>query len=135
MSSPTPTSRSPWGRRVAWATAGLFFISSLFPVASGLSKHTESFPKWWGTLDVGVALLLALSVLVMQALGRARLDKRAEDASYRAYRVLIHAIFGGLVVFAVAGDQVNWSGCLSGLAWRFWLLLYCLPVWFASRTW
>ncbi|MGA2866926.1 MAG: hypothetical protein ABSF95_20825 [Verrucomicrobiota bacterium] len=121
-----------WGRRIAFATAGVFFVSSLFPLAAGISKHTDAFPKWWGTLDVGIAFVLALLVLVMQAFARGKLDKQAEESSYRAHRILIHAIFVGFVVFALIGERVNWGSCLSGFAWRFWLLLYCLPSWFAS---
>lgn len=49
--------------------------------------------------------------------------------SYRAYRILIHGIFAMLVAFFLFGSRVVWSNCLTGLAWRAWLLLYALPAW------
>jgi len=30
------------------------------------------------------------------------------------------------------GDRRVWINCLSGFAWRAWLLLYCLPAWFTA---
>ena len=54
-----------------------------------------------------------------------------EEETYRAYRVLIHGIFVLLVVFAFFGNHIVWSQCLSGIAWRTWLLLYALPAWIA----
>ena len=57
------------------------------------------------------------------------MNKPAEDASYRAYRVLIHGILAMLVVFFLFGDRIVWSNCLTGFAWRAWLLCYGLPAW------
>ena len=72
-------------RPFAWAVAVLFLFSWTFPVAAGLAKDT-SFPKWWGTVDVGVAFVLAISAFVIQALIRP--DKHSEDACYRIDRTL-----------------------------------------------
>src|SRR5215467_6520242 len=58
-------------------------------------------------------------------------NKEVEDISYRAYRILLHGIFATIVVFFLMGDRIMWINCLSGFAWRTWLLLYCLPEWFA----
>jgi hypothetical protein len=129
---PTTEARSVWGRRIAVAAAVVFFVSLVFPVTSGISRDTASFPRWWGPLDVGVAFLLGALVLAVFGLADGRMSKRAEDACYQAYRILIHAIFGLLVVFFLWGDQVVWPACLTGLAWRYWLLLYSLPAWFAA---
>ena len=118
------------GRPLAIAAAVVFCISSAFPVVAGFVKDTESWPQWWGVLDVSIAFVLGILAIAILALGHNRVDKRAEDASYRAYRVLIHAIFAMLVVFFLFGDQIVWIQCLIGLAWRFWLLLYSLPSWF-----
>ncbi len=54
---------------------------------------------------------------------------QVEIASYHAYRVVIHGIFALLVVFVFFGDRIVWPNCLSGLAWRYWLLLYCVAAW------
>jgi hypothetical protein len=119
-----------WARPLAIAAAVVFGISSVFPVVAAFVKDAESWPKWWGVLDVAIAFVLALLALAVTALTRDRVDQHAEDASFRAYRVLIHGIFALLVLFVVVGDGIVWSQCLSGFAWRFWLLCYCLPAWF-----
>ncbi|HEV2947707.1 MAG TPA: hypothetical protein VGX70_10045 [Gemmataceae bacterium] len=125
-------SRALWGRRFAVAAAIVFLISSAFPVVAGLSHDTESFPEWWGTLDVAIAFLLAILVFVILGLAHGHVNKQAKDASYRAYRVLIHAIFAMLVIFVLCGDRIVWPNCLTGFAWRFWLLLYSLPAWLTA---
>jgi hypothetical protein len=47
---------------------------------------------------------------------------------------LIHGIFAMLVVFFLFGDRIVWTNCLTGFAWRAWLLLYGLPAWFSVFT-
>jgi hypothetical protein len=123
---PTP----PWGRALAIAAAVVFFISSVFPVVAGFVKDREAWPEWWGVLDVSTALVLAILVLAVMALANGRVNKGAEEASYRAYRVLIHGVFGLLVVFFLWGNEIAWGNCLTGFGWRYWLLLYALPAWF-----
>ena len=40
-----------------------------------------------------------------------------------------------VVVFFLFGDRIIWINCLTGFAWRAWLLLYTLPAWVtALRT-
>ena len=121
-----------WGHPLAVATAVVFFISSAFPVAAGLSMNTASFPGWWGMLDVGIAFILALLAIVVLALAQGQVTRQAEDATYRAYRVLIHGILAMLVVFFLLGDRIVWVNCLTGFAWRAWLLLYSLPAWLTA---
>jgi hypothetical protein len=123
-----------WGRPLAIATAAVFLISSAFPVTAGLSKNTESFPKWWGVLDMGIAFILALLAIIILALAQGRVTKQAEDASYRAYRILTHGIFAMMVAFFLLGDRIVWANCLTGFAWRTWLLLYTLPAWFTALS-
>ena len=118
------------GRPLAIAAAVVFIISSVFPVVAGFVKDRGAWPKWWGVLDVSIAFVLAILALAILALAGGRMNKQVEDASYRAYRVLIHGIIAVLAVFFLLGDWIVWSNCLTGFAWRFWLLLYCLPAWF-----
>jgi hypothetical protein len=118
-----------WGRPLALIAAVLFVISWIFPLAAGLSKDTSSFPKWWGKLDVGLAAVLAILALLILAIVQRKVSKQAEDASYRVYRVLIHGILALSVVFIFFGDRITWVNCITGFAWRTWLLLYCLPAW------
>ncbi|SPE59237.1 membrane hypothetical protein [Verrucomicrobia bacterium] len=116
----------------AIVTAVVFFVSAVFPLVAAFVRDTQSWPKWWGTLDVGSAFVLAGLVLATQALARERVNQGTERVTYRTYRVLIHLIFVGLVVFFLAGDRIAWSQCLTGLLWRAWLLLYALPWWLAA---
>src|SRR5262249_32829319 len=89
----------------------------------------ESFPKWWGVLDVGIAFVLAILALVVLALPQGKVTRQAEDASYRAYRFLIHGILVLCMVFIYAGDRIIGINCITGFGWRTWLLLYSLPAW------
>jgi len=119
-----------WSHPLAIATAVTFCVSTAFPVVAGLSKNTGAFPKWWGIADVTVALFLAAMALAIVAAAQGKISKQANEATYRAYRVLIHGIFVMLVVFFLAGERITWINCLTGLGWRAWLLLYTLPSWF-----
>jgi len=88
----TVEARERWGRPLAVFTAVVFVVSSLFPLGAGLAKDPEAFPKWWGPLDVGIAFFLAVLTLVVMALAGRKFSKPVEDATYRAYRVLIHGL-------------------------------------------
>jgi len=127
--SPSPPI-PPWGRNFALAVAAVFLISLVFPIGAGLSKDTSAFPKWWGLMDVTLAFMLGCLTVVIFVLAHGKVTSRAEAASYRVYRQLIHIIFVLLLVFLVFGDQITWINGLPGLAWRAWLLLYSLPTWF-----
>jgi hypothetical protein len=120
-----------WECPLALTAATVFFISSAFPVVAAFVKDTAAWPRWWGVLDVGIAFVLAGLAFAVIGFGQGKVNKQAEDASYRAYRILIHLIFALLLVFVFLGDRIVWSNCLTGLAWRAWLLLYSLPAWFA----
>ena len=121
-----------WCRPLAITTAAGFIASSAFPVVAGLSKNTESFPKWWGRLDVGLAFVLAILVFVIIGLTQGTVDRQAEDASYRTYRVLNHGILALGVVVMLFGDRIIWLNCVTGFLWRTWLLVYCLPWWLTA---
>jgi hypothetical protein len=108
----------------------VFCISSAFPVVAGFVTNRETWPKWWGALDVAIAFVLVLLAWAVIGFAQGKVNKPAEDASYRAYRVLIHGILVMLVVFLLFGDRIVWSNCLTGFAWRAWLLFYGLPTWF-----
>src|SRR5262245_21607129 len=83
---------APVRRPLAIAAAVVFLISSLFPLVAGFVRNTESWPKWWGVLDVSIAFVLAILAFAIMAVAHGNVDKRGEDFSYRAYRVLIHGI-------------------------------------------
>jgi hypothetical protein len=119
-------------RPLAIVAAVLFVVSSVFPAVAGLTRDTSSFSPWWGVMDVTLAAVLAAVAFAVVGTAGSRVDRLAIDRSYRAYRVLIHGIMAMLVLFFLFGDRIVWTNCLTGFAWRTWLLLYCLPAWFAS---
>src|SRR4051794_22787613 len=107
-----------WGRPQAVATAVVFGISTVFPAVAAFVKDTASWPRWWGVLDVSIAFGLALLAFLVLGLAQGRVDTHAEEASYRAYRILIHGLFAMLVVFVFFGERIVWANCLTGFAWR-----------------
>lgn len=119
-----------WSRPLAVATAAIFCVSTVFPVVAGLSNNSGTFPKWWGITDVVLAFVLAAMVFAVMVTANGKINKQAEDATYRAYRILSHGILAMLVVFFLAGERITWINCLTGFGWRAWLLLYALPSWF-----
>lgn len=121
--------RTRWTRLLAIGSAIVFVISAVFPLGAGLSHDTSRFPHWWGTADVTIAFLVALLAFAVLGIGQSRINKRVEEVTYRAYRILIHGIFVLLVCFVFFSTYIVWSQCLSGVAWRSWLLLYVLPAW------
>jgi hypothetical protein len=121
-----------WGPPLAIATAVVFFISSLFPLVAGLARDTSTFPRWWGILDVGIAFILAALAIALIALAQRHVARKAHDATYRAYRILIHGLMVLMIVFLLFGDRIVWTNCLPGFAWRTWLLLYAMPAWFTA---
>jgi protein-S-isoprenylcysteine O-methyltransferase Ste14 len=99
----------------------------VFPVVAAFVKDTQSLPKWWGILDVGIAFILVVLILMIQAFARDRVSQQAKESSYRAYRILLHGIFLMLLVFFIPGDRIIWTWCLIGFAWPGWLLFsFCL---------
>lgn len=119
-------------RAFALAAAILFLLSWVFPIGAGLAKDTSAFPKWWGTVDVAVAFVLAIAAFGIQMLVRGRVDQRAEDTTYRIYRTLTHGIIAVAVLVMLAGDRITWASCATGFLWRTWLALYILPWWIAA---
>lgn len=119
-------------RPLAVAAAAVFFVSSLFPLVAAFVKDAQSWPRWWGELDVGLAFVLAALAFVLLAVARDRINQQVKESAYRAYRILNHGVFAILVVFFLAGDRIIWKQCLTGFAWRTWLLLYVLPAWIAA---
>jgi hypothetical protein len=121
-----------WSRRFCVVVAVVFVVSLVFPTAAGLAHGTTVFPKWWGALDVLWSFVLAILVIVLLALTKGEVGKDAEVAAYRTYRILIHVIFAFGLLYVFAGNRIVWINCLSGFAWRFWLLMYSLPAWIAA---
>ena len=119
---------------MALAVALIFVVSSAFPVVAGLSRDTSSLSPWFGRIDVGVALVLTVLAFVMVGRAEGKITAQATQSSYRADRALLHGILALVVVFFLFGDRIAWINCLTGFAWRAWLLLYCLPAWFTAMA-
>jgi hypothetical protein len=119
-------------RPLAIATAIAFAISTAFPTAACLVADPAALPRVWGVLDVAVAAILAGLAITVAAMAEKRVDARAREATYRIYRVLLHGLLAGVVIFLTLGDRITWTSCLVGFAWRAWLLLYTLPAWLVA---
>ena len=83
------------GRPIEIATAIVFCISSVFPAVAAFVHNRESWPQWWGVLDVGLAFLLGVLALAVLGIAQGKVTKQAEEASYRAYRILTHGYSQG----------------------------------------
>jgi hypothetical protein len=137
QASRNPTALTPellptWGRPLALATAAMFCISLVFPAVAAFVRDRESWPKWWGVLDVTVALVLAVAAIALLGVTHNQPDRQAEHASFVAYRFLSYGLLVFGVVFMISGDRIVWANCLTGFAWRAWLLVYSLPCWFTA---
>ena len=119
-------------RFLAIATAVVFCISTIFPVAAALHGNASSLPKIVGVIDVIVAFTLVGMAIVLYARMQGRVTTDAEHSAYGAYRVLTHSIVVLLLVFFLFGDRIAWSIGLVGIAWRAWLLFYTLPTWYTA---
>jgi hypothetical protein len=109
-------------------------VLHIFGVSCGrwaLEKH-EFLPKMVGDAGCWFGFVLAALAFLVMVVAAGKVDGKITDVSYRTYRVLIHGIFVMMVVFFLFGDRIVWINCLSGFAWRAWLLLYCLPAWFSA---
>lgn len=124
--------RQALNRPLAIATAIAFAISTAFPIGACLVDDTAALPRIWGVLDVAIAAILALLAVSIAAIAEKRVDASAREATYRMYRVLLHGLLVGVVIFLTLGDRINWNSCLVGFAWRAWLLLYALPAWLVA---
>src|SRR2546425_9392843 len=98
-----------WTRRLAVATAIVFFVSTAFPVVAGLSRNPAGLPRAWGMLDVVCAFVFTSMAIVMTVLVGRFIPKAAEAAAYRAYRFLTHGILGMVVIFLLVGDRIAWA--------------------------
>ena len=122
-------------RSLAIATAVMFCVSTLFPLTAAVYPNAEGLPRVVGVLDGIIAFAVVIMAMVLHARTQGKVTKDDHAAAYRAYRVLMHAILGLLVVFFLLGDRIAWSILLVGLAWRAWLLVYTMPAWYmALRT-
>ena len=55
-------------RAIAITAAVLFVLSWIFPVGAGLVRNPTSLPKWWGTVDVALAFVVAVGALFLYLL-------------------------------------------------------------------
>jgi len=78
-------------RAIAQTAALLFVLSWIFPVAAGLVKNPTSLPRWWGTVDVALAFVVAVGAFGIQILSYGNVDKQ-ERTTYRIYRSSLHAL-------------------------------------------
>lgn len=119
-------------RSFASAAAILYVLSWIFPVGAGLVRNPTILPPWWGTVDAALAFVVAVAALGIQGLAHGKVDKQAEQTTYRIYRSAMHVLLAVAVLVMLGGDRINWANCATGFLWRTWLLLYILPSWLAA---
>jgi hypothetical protein len=119
-------------RSLAIATAVVFGISTIFPIVASLLQDASSLPRVVGVTDGVLAFVLVVMTMTLWVRTQGKVTKDAEDAAYRAYRVLNHAIIVLLLVFFLFGNRIAWNIGLVGIAWRAWLLFYTLPAWYTA---
>ena len=106
-------------------TAGLFVVSSLFPIVAACLPPDP--PRWLGVADVTVAALLAAAALTLAG----RTGHATSDADlatgFRLVRFVAYGIPCLLVLFFLAGSRVNWQVLVIGLGWRAFLLVMVAP--------
>src|ERR1700752_4908895 len=93
-------------------------------------QEYRGLPDMVGHSGCCLAFVLAAMVFTVMVAAHGKISRQADDATYRAYRILTHEIFVMLVVFFLAGERITWIDCLTGFGWRAWLLLYALLSWF-----
>lgn len=113
-------------RALGCTCVALFVVSTAFPLIAGILNQSRP-PLWLGVADVVVAAILFCAVAVLVGRGRGAITDRHRLAALRATQGVIGVIPALLVAYFVAGDRVNWTVLVIGLAWRGWLLLYSLP--------
>jgi len=115
-------------RALLVAGAGLFIVSSLFPVAASLLR-VDRLPTWVGVADVALAACLVVSGMVIVSKKPSAFAPLVVATAFRLYRALSGTFLVLLVVFFVLGDRLRWDILLPGLAWRAWVLVIVAPSW------
>ncbi len=75
-------------RSLALATAALFVVSSIFPIAAGLTHDTSMYPSWWGITDVSLAFVLAIMAMAVQTTGQDRITSEVDAATTGALQLI-----------------------------------------------
>lgn len=120
------------GRALVGLAAVLFIVSTTFPIVASVWPMGR-VSIWAGMVDVGLAFVLVLLAMWIEARGRGGVDDRTRRASHRGYRVVMSVPLVLLVTFFLAPHVFRWDVLLPGLAWRAWLLCYSLPA--ACAVW
>ncbi len=115
-----------YGRPLIILGTALFAVSLAFPLLASLLPDNAR-PSWIGVLDVTLVLILAGVMIGIETAARGQVDTQAQQTSYRGYRIVLHLPIVLLILFFIAGEQIQWGILLPGLAWRTWLGLYILP--------
>jgi len=50
-------------------------------MVAGFVRNTDSWPNWWGVLDVCLAFVLGILSIAVMALAHDKVDKRAEEVA------------------------------------------------------
>lgn len=110
---------------LARALAGLWVVSTAFPVAASLLH--PALPASLGTADVALTAILAALGFGVAARAPGTFGPEVVRDALAAYRYGSAACLALLAPFFVLGDRIAWHILLPGLAWRVWLAAWVLP--------
>jgi hypothetical protein len=113
-------------RGFGWAVLIAFLLSLCFPIVAATLFGPEP-PRILGIADVVFAAVFAVGAITIVARPRGPVTDADRLHAHAWTERVLGVVPVLLAVFLVAGSRVNWTVLVIGLAWRFWLLLACLP--------
>ena len=113
-------------RTVGLLCISLFAVSSLFPLVAGVTPLVQRFPPV-GPADGIIAFALVGGAIALISMTRTLVTDQHRLDAFRMMRAAASLIIVLLAAFFVAGDRIDWSVLIVGLAWRAWLFVYAAP--------
>ena len=105
---------------IAWIAQ---FIASFMLLWLAATRDYRTFPVWVGWLDVGLSLTLLITGVIIKERVKEHIQEHDISISYQIMQTLLVLL---LLVLWWFREHIDFN-YLTGVAWRFWLLMYCLP--------
>ena len=111
-----------WGRLLVLFAGTQMTISSVLLLTAATARWAQP-PRWAQLLDVGLAVSVVVTGMIIDRAGRPHISPRVWRQSYYIATYLPVSIFLALWL----GQQAFDFNFLTGVAWRCWVVLYVLP--------